>query len=191
MIYILTRLEVYAEPTASPRWYTLVAQYRTKKDGKVTAIPNLTLIKRSGYAERLITCFGYESKFLSNWANLQTTLLILRQSQSHSLGPEDVNQIVLNCQTNRGKIVGEACQYRGVFPRISHYARLGVKHQRIGQHHLSHPTTWLSITINASSGIGKIFAALVTSYAKRQKAVHTSLIASQLRARHLWKVIGF
>jgi hypothetical protein len=159
MIYILTMLEVYAEPATSPRWYTFVAQYRTKKDGKVTAISNLTLIKRSGHAERLITCFGYESKFLSNWANLQTTLLILSQSQPHSLGPEDVNQIVLNGQTNRGKIVGEVCQYRGVFPRISHYARLGVKHQRIVQHHLSLSPTWLSITINVSSGIGKIFAA--------------------------------
>jgi hypothetical protein len=118
----------------------------------------------------LITCFGYEGKFFSNWANLQTALLILRQSQSQSLGPEDVNQIVLNGQTNRGKVVGEVCQYRGVFPRISHYARLGVKHQRIVQHHLSRSTTWLAITINVSSGSGRILAVLVTSYAKRQKA---------------------
>ncbi|MGD0146825.1 MAG: hypothetical protein ABSB53_08280 [Nitrososphaerales archaeon] len=66
----MTRLEIHAEPAASPRGYALVAQYRTEQDGKVTAIPNLTLIEWSRYTERLITLLGYEGKFLSNWANL-------------------------------------------------------------------------------------------------------------------------
>jgi hypothetical protein len=143
MILIVTRLEIRAEPTPSPRGYSFVAQYRTKKDGKVTAIPNLTLVKWSGYAERLITCFGYKSKLLGNRANLQTGPLILCQSQPHSFGPEDMNHVVLNRQANRSKIIREACQQRGVFARIGHHAKLGVKHQGIGQHRLPHSTAWL------------------------------------------------
>jgi hypothetical protein len=66
MIYILIKLKVGTEPTAGPRWYALVAQYRTKKERKVTAIPDLTLTKRSRHAERLIICFDHKSKLLSD-----------------------------------------------------------------------------------------------------------------------------
>jgi len=57
---------------------------------------------------RALICYGYEEKFLSDWSNLQSTFLILCQSQSHSLGSEDMNQVVLNSQTNRAKIVMKA-----------------------------------------------------------------------------------